>query len=378
METDFLVIHECELFFPGKKSKYKHKDSKISITYAINVIKNTLFQSSKSNLKRFEKAKTLQIKQEPIQQNYNQEKEIIDSALLEQISDIKIRLLLDSDKENEEQKNLPNVEFIELTLLNQSLFSLSKFKKYGFSIYVFFFYLRNLLFTFFVLFGFVFYYMYCIFFKYYSHYEDEYSLFFDYNLLTLVSGVQIIRFRKYYINEYGKEAFLEKYKNFDVFYKEYFYSGALLFIFVFLVNFFLIIYMIRSYETYKLKNQENFHLILSGPIKPRKPSLDSKQLKDEDKKEIKIIYNENEIELTENNLIEEQKLEKEKAIKEKEEREKKDLILEELGMQNKMDDIDIDFTFKLSDYYQKIEEINSLEKEYKIYRHRLDRNKCSC
>ena len=66
METDFLVIHECELFFPGKKSKYKHKDSKISITYAINVIKNTLFQSSKSNLKRFEKAKTLQIKQDPI------------------------------------------------------------------------------------------------------------------------------------------------------------------------------------------------------------------------------------------------------------------------------------------------------------------------
>ena len=374
---DLQIVQVYNFHIEGEKTNQKKKNSKISVSFAINVINYSLYKRSVSNLKEIARAKTVEIKGESHQQEDNEERNIVEKTLLNQIGDINIRLLLDGKKEDE-RDNLPKVEFIELTLLNQSLFSISKFKKYGFAIYVFFFYLRNLLFTFFVLFGFAFYYMYCIFFKYYPHVEDEYSLFSDYNLLTLVSGVQIIRYRKYYINEYGKEAFLEKYKNFDVFYKEYFYSATILLIFSFLVNFFLIIYLIRKYESYKLKHQDHFNLILSGDIIDDIKSQESKK----EKIEIKINYEDNETEkaLAEKKILDEAKNEKEEVEKEEgfTEEDKRQLILRKLALEDKKEDVDIDFTFKLSEYYEKIEEIKSYEKEYIYLHHRVTRNKCCC
>ena len=212
--------------------------------------------------------------------------------------------------------------------------------------------------------------MYCVFSKYYPHFEDEYSYFSDYNILTLVSGVQIIRYRKYYIDKYGKDEFLKKYKNFDVFYKEYIYSGIILFIIVFLVNFFLIIYMIRTYQSYKLENEENYSLILSGKIEQNKLERD--------------ITNPN---YTENNTLSKTKtreiIEKYKKIDDKNfeeekrqsiEKEKKDLIIKELSI----NDVDINFTFELSEYYETINEINSLEKEIDFLNYRITKNKCCC
>ena len=75
----------------------------------------------------------------------------------------------------------------------------------------------------------------CIFYNYYREYEEEYSFFFDYNILSLVSGVQIIKFRKYfidYIYEYYDE-FKDNYYYFDVIYKEYLYTGTIVFIIAF-------------------------------------------------------------------------------------------------------------------------------------------------
>ena len=54
-----------------------------------------------------------------------------------------------------EGKILPKIDYIEFSLLNQSV-NISKLKKYGFGLYVFFLYLINLLITFAVLFIFVF------------------------------------------------------------------------------------------------------------------------------------------------------------------------------------------------------------------------------
>ena len=55
----------------------------------------------------------------------------------------------------------------------------------------FFLYLINLLVTFGVLLILAFYYIYCIFYKYYQELEIECSLFFECNILSLASGVQI-------------------------------------------------------------------------------------------------------------------------------------------------------------------------------------------
>ena len=167
---------------------------------------------------------------------------IIDDALFSQLSEINVKLL-DFDERlsqilyKSKGKILPKIDLIEFTQLNQKL-GISELKKYGFGLYVFFLYLINLLITFGILFIFAFHYMYCIFYKYYRDYEEEYSIIFDYNILSLVSGVQIIRFRKYYIDLYGKEQFLKNYKDFDVIYKEYLFTGTILFILTFLINFF--------------------------------------------------------------------------------------------------------------------------------------------
>jgi hypothetical protein len=82
--------------------------------------------------------------------------------------------------------------------------------------------------------------------------------------------VQIIKFRKYYIELYGKSAFLEKYRNFDVIYKEYIITGTVLFIIVFLINFGFLLYLIKKYKLFKIENPEisNYTLILSGEDVP--------------------------------------------------------------------------------------------------------------
>jgi len=64
---------------------------------------------------------------------------IIDNALFSQLSEINVKLL-DLDESiskkvyNSEGKILPKIDYVEFTLLNQSV-NISQFKKYGFGIY---------------------------------------------------------------------------------------------------------------------------------------------------------------------------------------------------------------------------------------------------
>ena len=195
---------------------------------------------------------------------------VIDNALFSQLSEINVKLLDFSENVSSRiygigEKIIPKIDFIEFTLLNQNV-SISELKKYGFGLYVFFLYLRCLLITFGVMFIFALHYIYRIFFKFYREYEDEYSVFFDFNILSLVSGVQLIKFRKYYTEVYGKEAFLENYEYFDVIYKEYLFTGTLVFIVAFLINFGFLLYLLKVYKIYRIENPEikNYTLIISG------------------------------------------------------------------------------------------------------------------
>ncbi len=277
---------------------------------------------------------------------------IIDNALFSQISKIEVNLLDLAPNiskrfyKNTEGKILPKIYFIEYELLNQYN-SISELKNYGFGLYVFFLYLINLLVTFCVLFIFAFHYMYCIFYKYYQDYEEEYSLFFDYNLLSLISGVQIIRFRKYFIQNNGKKAFLEKYEHFDVIYKEYIFTGTIVFIIVFLINFIFLLYLRRVYQLFKINKPEikNFTLIISGEDVP--------------------YINNNESQNEENTAMND----KEAAVKNE--------ILKKLNVKNE-DVEDIFFTSKLYKYYENMEEMIKLrEDKYKI-QYRINKKKCCC
>ena len=141
-------------------------------------------------------------------------RDIINNALYSQLSEISVKLLNFSEEMSEQIFNkkgkvLPKIDYVEFTLLNQGV-DISEFKKYGFGIYVFFLYLTNLIITFLILAIFGFYYIYCIFFKYYQDLDVECDLFFECDILSLASGVQIRKFRNYYIKTYGKEAFLDK------------------------------------------------------------------------------------------------------------------------------------------------------------------------
>ena len=165
---------------------------------------------------------TKKIQSDPLADDNKSEIDMINNSLFAQLSKINITLFdldekISKEKFNSKGKVLPKIDTIEISLLNQSVY-LSKLKEYGYGIYVFFLYLLNLIFTFGILLIFAFYYIYYIFYKYYDELEDkeEYLLFEDYNLISIVSGVQIIKFRKYYMNKFGKVDFLEKYKNFDV------------------------------------------------------------------------------------------------------------------------------------------------------------------
>ena len=189
-------------------------------------------------------------------------RDIMENALFSRLSEIKVFLLylgenLRLDLYKKEDKILPRIDYIEFNLLNQKV-SISEFRKYGFGIYVFFYYLRSLLVNFGLLFIFALTYMITIFTKY-NYYENSDkkndSSFFDYNILHVISGVQIIRYRVY------NGSVIEP---FDVFYKEYKFTGAFLLSVAFIVNFCFLLYIFRNYGIYKKDNKIKYDtLILS-------------------------------------------------------------------------------------------------------------------
>ena len=261
------------------------------------------------------------------------------------MSEIRVYLLELSEETsqalyNKKEKMLPKIDFVDYTLLNQGT-NISSFKQYGFGIYVFFLYLINLLVTFFILAIFAFNYIYNIFKKYYQDLEVECSLYFECNILSLASGAQLKNFRKYYIETFGKEAFLEKHKNFDVIYKEYTFTGLVLFILAFIIDFFYILYLQRSYKEFQLEYPEikNYSLILSGNL----PYLEEKDTKNKTKQEIEKLKDD---------------------IKEQ--------ILEKLHIEK----ADINFTLKLSDYYEKMEKLVNKRKEVIELQHHVNNKEC--
>ena len=278
--------------------------------------------NSNSNIIPVQSAENRGMKKDNFAENNISIRNIIDNALFSQLSEINVKLLdLDENISQKlyraENKILPKIDMVEFTLLKQST-NIAQFKKYGFGLYVFFLYLIELLVTFGVLFIFVFYYMYCIFYKYYREYEEEYSSFFNYNILSLVSGVQIIKFRKYFINIafYRDKDFLDNYNYFDVIYKEYIFTGTIIFIIVFLINFIFMLYLQKIYKIYRIENPEikDYSLILSGKGLP--------YIKRDENTPINAL-----IDSVKNN------------------------ILKELNVR----EADINFTFKLSKYYEKME-----------------------
>ena len=237
---------------------------------------------------------------------------------------------------------LPKIDTIQLTLLKPDV-PITDFIKYGYGIYFFFYYLKSLLITFGVLLIFAIYYICIIFFKYYRDYEDEYSLFFDYNLLSLVSGVQIIKFRKYFIETHGKEEFLEKHKNFDVFYREHFIVGNGLFGIVIIINFIFLFISLRKYHGFKNKDITNYNtLIFSGDDNPE--IIEEKAKKEE---------------------IKDTNIKKKKILSEKE-------ITDKIGVDN----VEIQYTIKKSDYYKKMDKLNKLSEKNDVVLYRINKKKC--
>ena len=229
-KSNIVQIHNKSYKYPNNISINKKSEQKIIYDNEDN---NNIYTNEDLLYFPENKEKKQETKVEPKNATNNENKKFrnkIEDILFSQLSDIKIQLL------NFDKNSLPKIDTIQLTLLNQSV-PISDFKNYGYGIYLFFYYLKSLLFTFGVFLFLAFYYIYKIFFKYYNDYEEEYSLFFDYNLLSVISGAQIIKFRKYYIETHGKEEFLEKYKNFDIFYIEYSYVGIALFAVVIIINF---------------------------------------------------------------------------------------------------------------------------------------------
>ena len=135
---------------------------------------------------------------------------------------------------------------------------------------------------------------------------------------------------------------MENYKDFDVIYKEYLFTGTLVFIIAFLFNFIFSIYLQRVYKLYRIENPEikNYTLILSGEEVP---------------------------------FIDKTKIRNEEIISINDERTaKKNEILKLLDVK----DADINFTFKLSEYYQKMDKFNKKRnKKYKL-QYKINRNKC--
>ena len=294
-----------------------------------NASKDEIFGSLDKNRKEEKKEGT---KNNNYVENNISVKNIVDDALFTQLSKINVKLL----EFNDNSKNsLPKIDFVEIKLLNQNT-SISEFKDYGFGLYVFFLYLKSLLVTFLILSVYAFHYIYRIFYDYYRDYEDEFSFYSDYNLLTLISGSQILRFRKFIIETYGKETFLEKYKDFDVFYKEYMITGTAIFIIAFIVNFIFLLYILREYKEYRLENPEikNYSLILSGKDVPYQEDINNNS----------------------QNL--------------------KSKIFEELNLDE--DKAEINFTLKLSDYYKKMEKHIKLTTKQNKIENTIKIKRCCC
>ena len=318
----------------------------------INLMNENENNNNNSNtdmiLKKVDDFRNKEMKVDNFAENNITIRNIIDNALFSQLSEINIKLLdLDENISQKlyksEGKILPKIDMAFINTLSQGS-NISQLQKYGFGLYVFFLYLIELLVTFAVLFIFVFHYIYCIFYKYYREYEEEYSLFFDYNILSLVSGNQLIKFRKFYIEFFGRKKFLKNYEDFDVIYKEYMFTGTLVFIIAFLINFGFMLYLQKIYKLYRIANPEikNYSLILSGKNVP--------------------YVQKDAIENNENSLMNEQK----ESVKNK--------ILKDLNIK----DADINFTFKLSKYYENMEKFNILKNNKAILQYKVNRNKCCC
>ena len=317
-----------------RNKKYKSKKSKFNIEEKKDTEENLRSKEKESKKKKNEK------------DNYAEDnfhvKDIINNALFTQLSEIRVNLINFDEKLNKMIYNtngaqLPKIDYCEFTLLNPGI-NISQFKKYGFGIYVFFLYLINLIVTFTLLFIFGFHYIYSIFFKYYQDFEAECDIFFECDILSLGSGVQIKKFRRYYIETFGKKAFLDKYKNFDVIYKEYIVSGTLIFVLIFIIDFLYMIYLQRVYKSYRDENPEinNYSLILSGQ---KLPFLDTK-----------------EIDLDNESLM----------------NKKKEEIRSEIKNILKIEPGEINFTLKLSDYYEKLDDlIEKMQKRHE-YEHYLN------
>ena len=148
------------------------------------------------------------------------------------------------------------------------------------------------------------------------------------------------------IDTFGKDAFLEKYKNFDVIYKEYIFTGSIVFVITFLISFGFLLYLRRTYKIYRIENPEikNYTLILSGKDVPFIQNI--------------ILENEENM-----------------SINDKKEATKNE-ILKILEVKN--EEADINFTFQLSKYYEKMEEFALLREEKYKMQYRINKNKCCC
>ena len=102
----------------------------------------------------------------------------------------------------------------------------------------------------------------------------------------------------------------------------------------------------RKYKLFRIENPEikNYTLIISGKDVPYAQNIE--------------IDNEENV-----------------AINEKKEATKNE-ILKKLGLRN--EDVDINYTFKLSEYYEKMEEYASLREDKYIIQYRINKNKCCC
>ena len=129
---------------------------------------------------------------------------------------------------------------------------------------------------------------------------------------------------------------MDKYKNFDVIYKEYIFTGTIVFIFAFLINFIYILYLQKVYKSYKKENPEinNYTLILCVKGLPCIEKDNIQSQKEEIKNEIQQLL--------------------------------------------EVEDIDINFTLKLSEYYQKMDELKEKRNEKVELQHRIKKGRCLC
>ena len=348
-------------FIEQNKIQILDIDEKMKQNYTEDDLKKKEKNQKKEEKKEQEED---QDKQSKYMKNNTKLRDIVENAIFSQLSEININFKYSGDNPDikpiygkEIGSHLPKIYNIELTLLSQND-SISEFKKYGYGIYQFFYYLKILLITFVIIFFFAVVYIYNIFFNFYRKYEEEYTLLYDSNLLLVISGTQIIRFRDFFIEIYGKNAFLEKFEYFHVFYVEYFFSFFLLFGSVIIFNFIKIITSYKDYQEFQTDDSLNHKtLILSGSDEPDEEIFQEVQ-------EANIL--ENSEEDKEKKIMKKIKVFTENEIKEK---------IEKIGVQN---NIEIQFTKKCSDYYENLEKMEKLDEKLSIAEYRIHKEKCCC